>query len=43
MRDDRAGAIQMLMEWGKVDRENATKAYDGSVEVLNLDGNIPEE
>jgi len=43
MKDDRAGAIQMLMEWGKVDRENATAAYDGSVEVLNLDGNIPEE
>jgi NitT/TauT family transport system substrate-binding protein len=43
MRSDRAGAIQTLMEWGKVDRENATAAYDGSVEVFNLDGSIPEE
>jgi NitT/TauT family transport system substrate-binding protein len=43
MREDRAGAIQTLIEWGKVDRENATAAYDSSVEVLNLDGNIPEE
>jgi NitT/TauT family transport system substrate-binding protein len=43
MRDDRAGAIQTLIEWGKVDRENATAAYDSSVAVLNLDGSIPEE
>ena len=43
MKDDRAGAIQMLIEWGKVDRENAIAAYDGSVEVFNLDGGIPEE
>jgi hypothetical protein len=43
MREDRNGAIQILMEWGKVDRESATAAYDGSVEVFNPDGSIPEE
>lgn len=43
MREDRAGAIQILMDWGKVDRESATAAYDGSVEVFNPDGSIPEE
>jgi len=43
MKEDRNGTIQILMEWGKVDRESAIAAYDGSVEVFNPDGSIPEE
>jgi len=43
MKEDRSGTIQIFMEWGKVDRESATAAYDGSVEVFNPDGSIPEE
>ena len=43
MKEDRNGTIQILMDWGKVDRESATAAYDGSVEVFNPDGSIPEE
>jgi NitT/TauT family transport system substrate-binding protein len=43
MREDPAGTIQILMEWGKVDREIATAAYDGSVAVINPDGTILEE
>jgi len=44
MREDRAGAIQVLMEWARVDQESATAAYDGSAPVFNTaDGNIPED
>ena len=43
MRENRAETIELLMEWGRVDRESATAAYDGSVEVFNPDGSIPEK
>ena len=44
MREDRAGTIQTLMEWAKVDKESATAAYDGSLAIFNTtDGNIPED
>jgi hypothetical protein len=44
MREDRAGAIQVLMEWARVDQESATVAYDGSAPVFNAaDGTIPED
>ena len=35
MRENRGETIELLMEWGRVDRESATAAYDGSVEVFN--------
>jgi NitT/TauT family transport system substrate-binding protein len=43
MRENRAETIEMLMDWGKVDRESATAAYDGTLEVMNPDGGIPED
>jgi NitT/TauT family transport system substrate-binding protein len=44
MRADRAGAIQVLKEWSRVDQDSAIAAYDGSAAVFNAtDGTIPEE
>jgi NitT/TauT family transport system substrate-binding protein len=44
MRADRAGAIQVLKDWSKVDQDSAIAAYDGSAAVFNTtDGTIPEE
>ena len=44
MRQDRAGTIQVLMEWAKVEHQSALEAYDGSASVFNTsDGTIPEE
>jgi NitT/TauT family transport system substrate-binding protein len=44
MRQDRLGTIQILMDWAKVERENAVAAYDDSVAVFNRnDGTIPED
>ncbi len=44
MREDRAGAIQILKDWSRVDEDSATAAYDGSAAVFNAsDGTIPEE
>lgn len=42
MREYPAGTIQVLADWGKVDREIATAAYDGSVAVFSPDGAISE-
>jgi len=39
---NKEGAIQVLMEWSKTDRESAATTYDGTVKVFNTDGSIPE-
>jgi NitT/TauT family transport system substrate-binding protein len=39
---NRDGAIQVLAEWGRTDRESAAVSYDGTVKVFNADGSIPE-
>jgi len=43
IRQNRDGAIQVLMEWGRTTRENATASYDSTARVFNSDGNIPED
>lgn len=43
IRQNRDGAIQVLMEWGRIGRENATASYDSTARVFNSDGNIPED
>jgi len=43
IRQNRDGAIQVLMEWGMTGRENATATYDSTSRVFNLDGNIPQD
>jgi NitT/TauT family transport system substrate-binding protein len=42
LRQNRDGAIQVLVEWGRTERDLAAVAYDSSVKVFNMDGNIPE-
>lgn len=42
IRDNRDESIQILMQWGRTDRNSATASYDGSVKVFNADGSIPE-
>lgn len=39
---NRDGAIQVMAEWGRTDRESATATYDSTVKVFNPDGSIPE-
>jgi NitT/TauT family transport system substrate-binding protein len=39
---NRDGAIQVLAQWGRTDRESAAASYDGTVKVFNADGSIPE-
>jgi len=43
IRQNRDGAIQVMMEWGRTDRESATATYESTWKVFNLDGNIPED
>jgi NitT/TauT family transport system substrate-binding protein len=43
IREDKEGAVKILMEWGKVDREHAVASYDATWKVFSPDGNIPEE
>ena len=43
IRQNRDGTVQVMMEWGRTDRENATATYESTWKVFNLDGNIPED
>jgi ABC-type nitrate/sulfonate/bicarbonate transport system substrate-binding protein len=43
IRGNREGTIQVLMEWGRTERESAAAAYDATVRVFNSDGSIPED
>jgi NitT/TauT family transport system substrate-binding protein len=43
IRSNRDGAIQVLAEWGRTDKENAAASYDAVVKVFNQDGSIPED
>jgi len=43
IREDKQGAVNVLSEWGRVDREQALASYDSTVKVFNADGNIPQE
>jgi NitT/TauT family transport system substrate-binding protein len=43
IREDKEGAVKILMEWGKVDRDHAAASYDATWKVFSPDGNIPQE
>jgi ABC-type nitrate/sulfonate/bicarbonate transport system substrate-binding protein len=43
IREDREGAVRILMDWGKVERDHAATSYDSTVKVFSPDGNIPQE
>jgi len=35
--------VKILMEWGKVERDQAAASYDSTWKVFSPDGNIPPE
>jgi NitT/TauT family transport system substrate-binding protein len=43
IRDDKEGAVRILMEWGKIERDHAVASYDSTWKVFSPDGNIPPE
>ena len=43
IREDKEGAVRILMEWGKVERDHAAAAYDSTWKVFSSDGSIPQE
>lgn len=43
IRDNRVGAIQILGEWGGIDRESSAASYDSSVKIFSPDGSVPED
>ena len=43
IREDKEGAVRILMEWGKVERDHAAASYDSTWKVFSPDGNIPQE
>ena len=43
VREDKEGAVRVLMEWGRVEREPAVASYDSTWKVFNPDGTIPQE
>jgi NitT/TauT family transport system substrate-binding protein len=43
IREDKEGAVRILMDWGKVERDHAVASYDSTWKVFSADGNIPQE
>jgi len=43
IREDKEGAVRILMEWGKVERDPAAASYDSTWKVFSPDGNIPAD
>jgi NitT/TauT family transport system substrate-binding protein len=43
IRENREKAIEVLMQWARVDRDQAVAAYDSDVKVLNPHGTIPDD
>jgi NitT/TauT family transport system substrate-binding protein len=43
IREDKEGAVRILMEWGKVERDHAVASYDSTWKVFSRDGDIPQE
>jgi len=40
---NRAGSIQVIADWLKIDQEMATATYDSVSKAFNNDGNVPED
>jgi len=43
IRDDKESAVKALVEWGKVEREQARASYDSAWKVFSPDGSIPPD
>jgi len=43
IRQNRAGTIQLMMEWMKSDAEMTTATYDSVLKLFNDDGSVPEK
>ena len=41
--ENRNGAAEILVEWGKGERDFAYQSYDGIRNLFNLDGSVPED
>jgi NitT/TauT family transport system substrate-binding protein len=41
--ENRDGAAEILVEWGKGERDFAYQSYDGIRNLFNLDGSVPED
>ena len=43
IREDREGAVKILMNWGRVEHDYAAASYDATVQVFNMTGNIQDD
>ena len=43
IRDDKEGAVRVLVEWAKIEREHALASYDSAWKVFSPDGSISAE
>jgi ABC-type nitrate/sulfonate/bicarbonate transport system substrate-binding protein len=43
IRQNREGAIQLMIDWSKSDQEMATAGYESVVKLFNDDGSVPEK
>jgi ABC-type nitrate/sulfonate/bicarbonate transport system substrate-binding protein len=43
IHQNRDGAVQVVMEWLKLDKETAAAAYDSVLKAFHEDGSVPED
>jgi ABC-type nitrate/sulfonate/bicarbonate transport system substrate-binding protein len=43
IREDKEGAVRILMEWGRTERDHSSASYDSTVKVFSANGNIPDD
>ncbi|MGH7773973.1 MAG: ABC transporter substrate-binding protein, partial [Candidatus Binatia bacterium] len=43
IRENREESVQVLIQWGRVEREQAYASYDSIAKAFNWDGSIPED
>jgi NitT/TauT family transport system substrate-binding protein len=43
VREDKEGAVKILMDWGRAEPDHASASYDSTWRVFSPDGSIPQE
>jgi ABC-type nitrate/sulfonate/bicarbonate transport system substrate-binding protein len=43
VREDKEGAVKILMEWGRAESDHASASYESTWRVFSPDGSIPQE
>jgi ABC-type nitrate/sulfonate/bicarbonate transport system substrate-binding protein len=43
IREDKDGAVRILMDWGRAERDHSSASYDSTAKVFSPNGSIPDD